>query len=81
MGDFNHPDICCIKKKSRHARSRRFLQYIKDNFLTQLVKKPMKRGVLLDLVQTNKGGLIEGVKAGGSSGCSNHEMMEFGILC
>jgi len=37
-------------------------------------------GVLLDLVLTNKEGLVEHLKAGGNLGCSDHEMMEFRIL-
>jgi len=37
--------------------------------------------VLLDLVLTNKEGLVEDVKVGGSLGCSDHKMMEFRILC
>jgi len=36
--------------------------------------------VLLDLVLTNRAGLVEDVKAGGSLGCSDHEMVEFRIL-
>jgi len=39
----------------------------------QVVKKPTRRGVLLDLVLTNKEELIEDVKIGGSLGCSDHE--------
>jgi len=41
----------------------------------------MRRGALLDLVLTNKVELVENVKAGGSFGCSDHEMVEFRILC
>ncbi|GAB0179869.1 mitochondrial enolase superfamily member 1 [Grus japonensis] len=40
----------------------------------------MRSGVLLDLVLTNKEGLVGDVKAGGSLGCSDHEMVEFRIL-
>jgi len=40
----------------------------------------MRRGVLLDLVLTNKEGLVEDVKAGGSVSCSDREMVEFRIL-
>ncbi|GAB0207763.1 hypothetical protein GRJ2_003242000 [Grus japonensis] len=58
MGDFNHPDICWKSKMAKHAQSRRFLQSIDDNFLTQVVEEPMRRGVLLDLVLTNKEGLV-----------------------
>jgi len=37
--------------------------------------------VLVDLVLTNKEGLLEDVKAGDSLGCSDHELVEFRILC
>ncbi|GAB0204161.1 protein NYNRIN-like [Grus japonensis] len=40
----------------------------------------MRRGVLLDLVLTNKEGVVEDVKVGGSLGCGDHEMVEFRIL-
>ncbi|GAB0200488.1 hypothetical protein GRJ2_002514200 [Grus japonensis] len=75
MGDFNHPDICWKGNTARHAQSRRFLQSIGDNFLTQVVEEPTRRGVLLDLVVMNKEGLVEDVKVEGSLGCS-----EFRIL-
>ncbi|GAB0206587.1 hypothetical protein GRJ2_003124300 [Grus japonensis] len=80
MGDFNHPDICWKDNTARHAQSRRFLQSIDDNFLTQVVEEPTRRGVLLDLVLTNKEGLVEDVKVGGSLECSDHEMVELRIL-
>lgn len=51
------------------------------NFLTQVVEKPMRRGVLLNLVLTNKERSAADVKAGGSLGYSNHEIVEFRILC
>ncbi|GAB0208304.1 mitochondrial enolase superfamily member 1 [Grus japonensis] len=65
---------------AKHAQSRRFLQSTDDNFLTQVVEEPMRRGVLLDLVLTNKEGLVGDVKVGDSLGCSDHEMVEFRIL-
>ncbi|GAB0208892.1 hypothetical protein GRJ2_003354900 [Grus japonensis] len=40
----------------------------------------MRRGVLLDLVLTNKEGLVGDVKVEGSLGCRDHEMVEFRIL-
>jgi len=46
----------------------------------QVVEKPTRRGVLLDLVLTNRDSLVKDVKAGGSLGCSDHEMVEFRIL-
>jgi len=81
MGDFNHPDICWEDHATRHMQSRRFLQSIDDNFLKQVVEEPTRRGILLDLILTNKEGLVEDVKVGGSLGCSDHEVVKFRILC
>ena len=36
--------------------------------------------MLLDLILTNRDGLVKEVKVGGSLGCSDHEMVEFKIL-
>ena len=80
MGDFNYPDICWKSNVARHARSRRFLQCVEDNFLMQMVEEPTRGGVLLDLILTNKDGFVKEVKVGGSLGCSDHEMVEFKIL-
>ena len=38
-----------------------------DKFLTQVMEEPTRRGVLLDLVLTNKEGLVEDVKLGAAS--------------
>jgi len=80
MGDLNHSDISWEDHTARHMQSRRFLQSINDNFLMQLVEEPTRRGVLLDLVLTNKEGLVEDVKVGGSLSCSDHEMVQFRIM-
>ncbi|PKU47795.1 hypothetical protein llap_1904 [Limosa lapponica baueri] len=40
----------------------------------------MTRGVLVDLILTNKHGLVWDVKTGGSLGCSDHEIVDFRIL-
>jgi len=65
---------------ARQAPSRRFLQSIDDNVLMQVVEEPTRKGTLLDLVLTNKEGLVEDVKVGARLGCSDHEMIEFRIL-
>jgi len=80
MGDFNHPDIYWKGYTARHTQSRMFLQSTEDKILTQVVEEPVTIGVLLDLVLTNRDGLVEDVQAGGSLGCSDHEMVEFRIL-
>ncbi|GAB0209947.1 hypothetical protein GRJ2_003460400 [Grus japonensis] len=53
--------------------------YLKGD-CSEVVEEAMRRGVLLDLVLTNKEGLVGDVKVGGSLGCSDHEMVEFRIL-
>jgi len=79
-GDFNHPDISWEDHTARHMQSRRFLQSIDDNFLTQVVEQPTRRGVRLDLVLTKRDRLFEDVKVRGSLGCSDYEMAEFRLL-
>ncbi|PKU45830.1 rna-directed dna polymerase from mobile element jockey-like [Limosa lapponica baueri] len=78
MGDFSHPDICWKGYTAKHLQSRRLLQCIDDNSLTQLVEEPTRREALLDLVLTK--GLMEDVKVGGNLGCSDHVKIEFRIV-
>ncbi|GAB0189924.1 protein inscuteable [Grus japonensis] len=47
--------------------------------LCRIIAKSDRRAIL-DLVLTNKEGLVGNVKLKGSLGCSNHEMVEFRIL-
>ena len=80
MGDFNHPDICWRDNTAGHRQARRFLKCAEDNFLLQMIEEPKRRGAMLDLVLTNKEGLVGNVKVKGSLGCRDHEMVEFKIL-
>ncbi|GAB0209929.1 mitochondrial enolase superfamily member 1 [Grus japonensis] len=80
MGDFNHPDSCWRDNTAGHKQSRKFLECVDDNFLLQVTEEPTRRDAMLDLVLTNKEGLVGNVKLKGSFGCSDHEMVEFKIL-
>jgi len=80
MEDFNDPDICWRDNTTGHRQARRFLECVEDNFLLQVIEEPTKRGTKLDLVLTNKEGLVGNVKVKGSLGCSDHEMVELKIL-
>lgn len=53
---------------------------MKDNFLMKVIEDSRRRGVLLDLVLTNKEGPVGSVKAGGNLGCSNNVKVEFKML-
>jgi len=48
--------------------------------LMQLVREPMRRAALLDLLFTNREGLVGDVEVGGCLGRSDHNMVEFSIL-
>jgi len=50
---------------------------VEDNFLTQLVSEPTWGGASLDLLFTNREGLVGDVVVGGCLGHSDHEMTEF----
>ncbi|GAB0203984.1 mitochondrial enolase superfamily member 1 [Grus japonensis] len=80
MGDFNHPDICWRDNAAERKQSRKFLECVDDNFLLQVIEEPTRRGAMLDLVLTNKEGLVGDIKLKGSLGCRDHEMVEFRIL-
>ncbi|PKU47176.1 rna-directed dna polymerase from mobile element jockey-like [Limosa lapponica baueri] len=58
VGDFNLPDMCWEYNTAERKQSRRFLEYVKDNFLTQLVSEPTREGALLDLLLVNREELV-----------------------
>ncbi|PKU40120.1 adaptin ear-binding coat-associated protein 1 [Limosa lapponica baueri] len=80
VGDFNLPDICWKYNTAESRQARRFLGCTEDNFLTQLVGEPARGGALLDLLLTNRDGLVGDVLVGGHLGLSDHEMVKFSII-
>jgi len=40
LGDFNHPNICWKSSTASCRQSRRFLECIEDNFLSQVTDSP-----------------------------------------
>jgi len=79
VGDFNLPNICWKYNRAERKQSRRFLECVGDNFLTQLVSEPTRGGASLDLLFTNREGLVGDVVVGGCLGLSVHEMIEFSV--
>ncbi|KAK4830434.1 hypothetical protein QYF61_011142 [Mycteria americana] len=77
VGDFNLQDVCWKYNTAERKQSRRFLERVADNFLTQLVSEPTREGAPLDLLFTNRDGLVSDVMVGGCLGQSDHEMIEF----
>ena len=80
VGDFNHLDICWKDHMASCKRSRRLVESIDDNFLVQVVDRPTRGEVLLDLLLTNAEEIIKDVNVGGSLGCSDHALVKFVIL-
>lgn len=73
MGDFNLPDVFWKYSTADGKHSKRFLQYVEDNFLTQLVSEPGREAALLDLLLVNREGLVDDVKAVGHFRHGNHK--------
>ncbi|GAB0186852.1 hypothetical protein GRJ2_001150500 [Grus japonensis] len=74
---FNHCNICWRGNTTEYEQSRMFLECIYDNFLTKMIKEPMKEDALLDVTLTNKEELARDVNVWGSLGCSDHEIVKF----
>ncbi|KAK4832424.1 hypothetical protein QYF61_023103 [Mycteria americana] len=70
-------DVCWKYNTAETKQSRRFLECVADNFLTQLVREPTREGAPLDLLFTNRERLVSRVMVGGHLGQSDHEMIEF----
>ena len=80
MGDINFPDICWEYNLAQKKQSRRFLECMEDNFLMQLLREPTRGAALLDLLFTDREGLVGDVEVRGCLGRSDHNMVEFSIL-
>ncbi|TRZ25108.1 hypothetical protein HGM15179_002011 [Zosterops borbonicus] len=80
VGDFNLPDICWELNTAEKRQSRKFLDCMDDNFLSQLVGEPTRGETMLDLLFTNRDGLVGDVVVGGRLGQSDHEIIEFSII-
>jgi len=72
VGDFNLPDVCWKYNTAERKQSRKFLECVEDNFLTQLVSECTRGGALLDLLFTNREELVGDVMERGHLGLSSH---------
>ncbi|PKU47054.1 nedd4-binding protein 2-like 2 [Limosa lapponica baueri] len=61
-------------------QSRRLLECIGDNFLSEVIDSPTRRDMILDLMVTNSSEQIGDIKIRGSLGCSDHALVEFTVL-
>lgn len=59
---FTSPGPVLWDNTEGHKQSRRFLECVYDNFLLQMLKEPIRTGPILDLILTNKKGLVGTMK-------------------
>lgn len=78
VGDFNYPDMCWRSYTAKHTQSRSFLETLDHNFLSQAVEVSSRNSVL-ELILTNREGLVGDMKVGGSLGCGDHVILEFSV--
>ncbi|RMC00287.1 hypothetical protein DUI87_22894 [Hirundo rustica rustica] len=80
VGDFNLPDICWELNTAEKRQSRKFLECMEDNFLSQLVDEPTRGRTMLDLLSAYRDGLAGDVVVGGQLGQSDHKIIEFSMF-
>ena len=79
-GRLQPPNICWKSSTVSCRQSRRLLECIDNNFLSQIIDSPTRGDVILDQMVTNASELIGHIKTGGSLGCSDHVLVEFAVL-
>ncbi|PKU41475.1 hypothetical protein llap_8217 [Limosa lapponica baueri] len=70
-------DVCWKFNAVERKESRRILEYVENNFLTQPMSKPTRDDALLDLLFASRKGLVGDVMVGGRLGPGDHEMIGF----
>ena len=80
LGEFSHPNICWKSITTSFIQSRKLLESLEDNFLSQVIDSPTRGGVILDLFVTNTSKLISDVNTAGSLGRSDPTLVEFAVL-
>jgi len=74
----HHPSMCLNDSIASCGQSRRLLECMEDNFLSQVMDT--RAGAILDLIVTSASEVISDVKIGGSLGFSDHTLVEFTVL-
>lgn len=69
------PDICWQLITVESRQSRKFLECVEGNSLTQLGREPARGSALPELLFADREGLVVGVVVGGYLGHSNHKII------
>ena len=75
MGDFNYKDINWQTHQASEPIAQKFLDCLEDSFLTQHVTQPTRDNSVLDLVITDKPGMIDHVGVYGHFSTSDHNIL------
>ncbi|KAJ7406970.1 hypothetical protein BTVI_64312 [Pitangus sulphuratus] len=76
LRDFNHPYICWESSMVSCRQSRRLMEHMENNFLSQVIDSPT-RG---DAMVINTTELVGSIKIGSSLGYSGPALVEFAVL-
>ena len=87
IGDFNFPNIDwdnLITNRNNKSLEQKFLNFVNDNFLNQLILKPARfrscyKNNILDLVLVNENSLIRDLTMNAPIGKSDHIVINFEI--
>ena len=77
LGDFNQLNICWKSSTASCRQSRRLLEGIEDNLLSQVIDSPARGDAILALLLTSINELIGDIRIGGCLGSSDHAVAEF----
>lgn len=75
-----HRDIYWKNSEAAHTSSIKFLECREDCFLTQMLDVPTRNEALLEMLLTNQEKLLCNISVNDSLDCSDHNIVEFGIL-
>ena len=79
LGDFNLPHIEWQSLSGVERESHSMLEFLEDNFLTQLVSEPTRENSILDLVIASQDHLINKVTVGEHLGSCDHKVVRVEI--
>lgn len=77
-GDLTQRDICWKNSAAAPTSSIKFLECVEDCFLTQMLDVSTRNAILLEPLKTKKN--YWNISVNDSLGCSDHNILEFGIL-
>ncbi len=75
LGDFDFPYINWQTLSGVESKSHRMLEFLEDNFLSQLVSEPTRENSIHDLVIVSQDHLINNVEVGEHLGSCDHKLV------